>query len=72
MTKESVARQFFWDFLENLGDCPSHDDEQTAEEANFILADWFFSGMLEIKWDPKKQNRILHYLGGEKGRSRHS
>lgn len=71
MTKEYVARQFFWDFMENLGDNYKNDDEQDVEEANFILADWFFSGLLEIKWDPEKHKLIVHYLGGD-GRSPHS
>lgn len=56
MTKEDVAKQFFWDFLENLGD--SSDDERVEEEANFVLTDLFFSGLLKVEWNPK-----THSLG---------
>lgn len=56
MTRGCVARQFFWDFMENLGDNSNDDDAQNMEEANFILTDWFFSGLLEIRWDPKSIN----------------
>lgn len=55
MTKEAVARQYFIDFVENLGedyeyDC-EYDQDREEEEATLILADLFFSGLLEIKWD---------------------
>ena len=41
MSKETVAKQFFTDFLENLGDNLDGEDERNTEEANFILTDLF-------------------------------
>ena len=54
MSKETVAKQFFTDFLENLGDNSDVEDEMNAEEANFMLTDLFFAGLLDVGWDPKK------------------
>ena len=61
MTKESVARQFFMDFVENLGEDYEYDCEcaqDCGEEATLILADLFFSGLLEIKWDFENQQIV--------------
>lgn len=49
MTKDAVVRQFFLDFLENLGEYVDECEEHDAEECNQILADLFFDGRLEIK-----------------------
>jgi len=53
VTKEAVVRQFFIDFIENLGE--SLDDDYCQGEITLIPAELFFSGSLEIKWDPEKQ-----------------
>lgn len=62
MSKESVARQFFWDFLENLGEEYKPDSDLSnsdREEANFILTDLFFAGLLKIGWNHKTQTLVL-------------
>ncbi|MGD0496195.1 MAG: hypothetical protein ABSB28_09190 [Candidatus Bathyarchaeia archaeon] len=47
MSKEAVARQFFLDFIENLGSEyeDEYNQEHDEEEANLILTDLFFSGL---------------------------
>lgn len=63
MTKEAIARQFFRDFLENLGGYRYIDDldEYDEEESNQIITDVFFSGGLTMKWDPKKHTLMLKF-----------
>jgi len=59
MTREAVARQFFMDFLENLGYPVDSYKEFEEEECNMILTDLFFDGRLEVKWNPKTGNLML-------------
>ena len=63
MTREAVTRQFFIDFLENLGDkSKRHEyahDFYDDEEANVILADMFFAGQLELKWNLESHTLML-------------
>ena len=63
MTKEAVTRHFFLDFLENLGDYEYDPDKGFAgEEGNMIIADFFFAGMMKLRWDPKKHMLRLEIL----------
>lgn len=64
MTREAVARQFFTDFIENLGDDYICEYAETCsdEECNWIIADYFFSGMLKIYWNPEKHRLMLSFL----------
>jgi len=64
MTKEAVARQFFMDFIENLGESyeDNYDQDHNEEEANLILTDLSFSGLLEVERDPKKRTLLLQIL----------
>jgi len=63
MTREAVTRQFFIDFLENLGDnsgrheqaCDFYDEE----DANMILVDMFFAGQLELKWNSETHKLMI-------------
>lgn len=61
LTKEAVARQFFHDFMENLGS--EYECEQGQfwqdEECNMILINEFFSGTLEIRWDPQEHSLMF-------------
>ena len=59
MTKEAVARQFFMDFIENLGYYVNRYQEFEEEECNMILTDLFFGERLEIKWNPKTDTLML-------------
>ncbi|MCW3985151.1 MAG: hypothetical protein NWE91_01910 [Candidatus Bathyarchaeota archaeon] len=59
MTKEAVIRQFFSDFIENLGCKVNGYEEFDEEECNMILTDLFFAGRLEIKWNPKAHTLML-------------
>jgi len=59
MTKEAVVRQFFMDFVENLGYDFDGWEEFEDEECNMIIADLFFAGKLEIKWNPNKHSLML-------------
>jgi hypothetical protein len=59
MTIEAVARQYFRDFLENLGYHVNGYEEFDEEESNMILADLFFEGRVEIKWDPETHTLML-------------
>ncbi|MGB9134711.1 MAG: hypothetical protein WCC63_03885 [Candidatus Bathyarchaeia archaeon] len=59
MTKEAVVRQFFMDFVENLGYQVDERKEFEDEESNMILTDLFFAGKLEMKWNPKKHSLML-------------
>jgi hypothetical protein len=59
MTKEAVVRQFFMDFVENLGYHVDERNEFEDEESNMILTDLFFAGKLEMKWNPKKHSLML-------------
>jgi len=59
MTKEAVVRQFFIDFLENLGHHVNDYEEFEEEECNTILADLFFAGKLEIKWNTHDETLML-------------
>lgn len=62
MTKEAVAKQFFWDLLENLGEDYGYESDFTGyekEEANWILTDLFFAGLLKIGWNPKTRTLVL-------------
>lgn len=52
MTKKAVARQFFRDFIENLGD-NVNSEEKFEEESTMIITEMFFAGQLELKWNPK-------------------
>jgi hypothetical protein len=65
MTKEAVVKQFLWDLLENSGEDYDREGDFTnydKEEANWILADLFFAGLLEIAWNPKTKTLLLEYL----------
>jgi hypothetical protein len=59
MSKDAVVRQFFLDFLENLGDHVGEYQEHDEEERNQILADLFFDGRLEIKWNVENKKLML-------------
>ncbi|MGB8779887.1 MAG: hypothetical protein WCD81_04470 [Candidatus Bathyarchaeia archaeon] len=63
MSKEAVARQFFLDFIENLGSEyeDEYNQEHIEEEANLILTDLFFSGLLKIEWNPRKHVLRLNF-----------
>jgi hypothetical protein len=63
-TKEAVVRQYFRDFLENLGDCEFDDDfdELNDEESNQIISDAFFSGGLMISWSVKQHTLMLKFV----------
>ncbi|MGA3193113.1 MAG: hypothetical protein ABSD73_11490 [Candidatus Bathyarchaeia archaeon] len=63
MSKEAVARQFFLDFTENLGSEyeDEYNQEHIEEEANLILTDLFFSGLLKIEWNPRKHVLRLNF-----------
>ena len=62
-SKEAVARQFFLDFIENLGSEYEDENNQecSEEEANLILTDLFFSGLLKIEWNPRKHVLRLNF-----------
>ena len=65
MTKEAVVKQFLWDLLENLGEdyeCEGDFTSYEKEEANWILTDLFFAGLLEIAWNPKTKMLLLEHL----------
>ena len=49
MSKDAVVRQFFLDFLENLGDHVGECQEYDEEERIQILADLFFDSRLHTK-----------------------
>jgi hypothetical protein len=72
VSKEAVARQFFLDFIENLGS--EYEDEcnqdYIEEEANLILADLFFSGLLKIEWNPRKHVLRLNFRDRENKESK--
>jgi hypothetical protein len=59
MTKEAIARQFFMDFLENLGERVDCYEEFEEEECNMILTDLFFAGQLEVGWNPETNTLML-------------
>ena len=59
MIEEVVIRQYFLDFLENLGHHVGNHEEYDEEECNQIIADLFFAGELEIKWNPQKRKLML-------------
>ena len=63
MTREAVVRQFFLDFIENLG--TEHEDEDITpyveEEASLVLTDLFFSGLLKLEWNAKKHTLRLNF-----------
>lgn len=59
MTKEAVVRQFFMDLMENLGYHVDERKEFEDEENNLILADLFFAGKLELKWNPERHSLML-------------
>jgi hypothetical protein len=59
MSKDSVVRQFFLDLLENLGDHIDEYETRDEEERNQILADLFFYGRLEIKWNAETKKLML-------------
>jgi len=63
MSKEAVARQVFLYFIENLGSEieDEYDQEYDEEEANLILTDLFFSGLLKIEWNPRKHVLRLNF-----------
>jgi hypothetical protein len=63
MSKEAVVRQFFLDFIENLGSEyeDENNQEHIEEEANLILTDLFFSGLLKIEWNPRKHALRLNF-----------
>jgi hypothetical protein len=63
VSKEAVARQFFLDFIENLGSEyeDQYNQEHDEEEANLILTDLFFSGLLKIEWNPRKHVLRLNF-----------
>lgn len=62
MTKEAIARQYFRDFLENLGDHEYGYEEYNAEESAQIITEAFFSGELIIRWNRKKHTLMLKFL----------
>jgi hypothetical protein len=59
MSKDAIVRQFFLDFLENLGDHVDECEELDEEECTQILADLFFDGRLEIKWNAEAKKLML-------------
>ena len=59
MGKATVIRQYFVGLLENLGDSIEDRDIRNEEECNEILTDLFFSGKLELKWNPDKETLML-------------
>ena len=61
MTKEAVARQYFRDFLENLGDHEHSCEEYCEEESNQIITETFFSGELIVRWDPSRHTLMLKF-----------
>jgi len=60
MTKKAVVRQFFMDFLENLGDYEFNGYEE--EESLRVMADLFFSGLLVLKWNPEDNILLVKAL----------
>ena len=63
MPKEAVARQFFTDFLENLGDYEYDPHEGFGhEESHMIIAGFFFAGQMKLRWDPKRHVLVLEIL----------
>jgi len=62
MTNEAIARQYFMDFLENLGDHEYGCEEYSEEESDQIITDTFFSGGLIISWNPKKHTLMLKFI----------
>jgi hypothetical protein len=66
VTKEAVARQFFIDFVENSGDTEEDPHEEyPSEESLLVVTDWFFSGLMEIGWNPRKHMLVIHFEDGE-------
>lgn len=59
MAKSAVARQFFIDFIENLGDHVDVEEEFEEEESIMILTDLFFGGELAIMWNPETDTLML-------------
>jgi len=59
MSKNAIVRQFFLDLLENLGDHVDECEKRDEEERNQILADLFFNGRLEIKWNTETEKLML-------------
>jgi hypothetical protein len=59
LAKEAVARQYFMDFIENLGESFEDDVQLDDEEANLTLTDLFFSGELELKLSPHEHTLLL-------------
>lgn len=59
MSKEAVVKQFFMDFIENLGENIDEYEEYDQEECNQILANMFFASNLEIKWNSKTERLML-------------
>ena len=55
-----VTRQFFMDFLENLGEqVIDYEQLEEEEECNQIIADLFFAGQMELKWNPETEKLML-------------
>jgi hypothetical protein len=59
LSKEAVVKQFFMDFIENLGENIDEYEEYDQEECNQILANMFFASNLEIKWNSKTERLML-------------
>lgn len=59
MAKSAVARQFFIDLIENLGDHIDVEETFEQEESTLILTDMFFGGALAIMWNPETDTLML-------------
>lgn len=60
MSKESVVRQYFRDLIENtnfeqVNIRDGFDNVETTE----MVVDLFFSGKMELKWNPEKHQLML-------------
>ena len=62
MTKSAVVRQYFMDLIETLEEDNCTDaeiDDYKREENMMTVTNLFFSGHLELKWNPKKQKMMM-------------
>ena len=60
MSREAVARQYFRDFIENTNfEQVDIRDGFNNVEATEMIVDLFFSGKMELKWNPKKHQLML-------------
>jgi hypothetical protein len=69
MSIEATTRQYFRDFLENLGDHEYGYEEYSEEEGDQIITAAFFFGGLIIRWNPKKHTLMLKIITKKDGDS---